>query len=69
MNKGGSMATDTQRIDWLENEWKSKAALVCDPYGHWMVSYPKLPYKLGEAWKSSVRDAIDAAMALKSGEF
>jgi len=69
------MTTDSELIDWLENEQGS--ALVSDDFGHWAVSnsgFQNVPDNIdipndiqttffikAEEWKPSIREAIQAA--------
>lgn len=69
--------TDTERIDWLEEQGDG-IALVHDDFGYWAVSNSGMqPVVEGphtepfdtqlvvfpEEWRPTIREAIDAAMA------
>lgn len=77
------MVTDTERLDWLEQQ--EGFGLISDDFGHWAVSGDGMqnipegqredPKELstsfiveGPAWKDSIREAIDAAMEKWEGE-
>ena len=71
------MPSDTERLNWLAEQ--EGAALLSDDFGNWTVSYDgmqNIPEKPGEpsdistsffveanAWKPSIREAIDDAFA------
>jgi len=69
--------TDTERLDWLQEQSHYGCGLINDDTGHWAVSTDGFQYVLMEdaacdiettfhvpsdEWSNSVREAIDAAM-------
>lgn len=72
--------TDEDRLNWLEKQ--EGCALISDDFGHWAVScmgMQNVPEKtpadidttfvvMKDEWKSSIREAIDAAMKEEKNE-